>query len=96
MVLAVSLLPTGALAQGAQELEPATAPFGDPMTCAAFEKLDSLGRVQALSTIEPLGGEVNPDDPAESEGWSQSVSEACQGHPERPLEEAAREALQTP
>jgi hypothetical protein len=58
--------------------------------------MDSVGRAEALSTIEPLGGEVNPDDPAESEGWSRAVSEQCRGHPEKPLAEAAREALEVP
>ena len=80
----------------AQEgLAPGMLDQGGP-SCGAFEAMDSIGRAGALATIEPLGGEVNPDDPAESEGWSAAVSEKCRGHPEKPLAEAAREALAVP
>jgi len=77
----------------AQDVLAPPAALEDATTCAAFEAMDSLQRVAALSAIEPLGGEMNPADPAQSAEWVRSVAEACHGAPEKRLDAAAREAL---
>lgn len=65
----------------------------DAMTCASFLTLAVEDQVAALSTLEPLGDEMNPTDAAASKDWAATVSAACRDHPERPLPEAARDAL---
>jgi hypothetical protein len=98
-VLVLVALPWAATGQELldDELGPSpSGPLGDPTTCADYAVMDSLQQAQALSGIEPLGGEIDPADPEESAGWRESVMKACEGHPDRPLSVAAEEALRTP
>lgn len=74
---------------------PALGLADDPgaMTCATFATLPSDRQVAALSTIEPLGDEMNAADAAASEDWAAAVTAACRDHPDRLLPDAARDAL---
>jgi hypothetical protein len=65
----------------------------EAMTCADFVTLPSDRQVAALSTIEPLGDDIDAADATEAVGWAADVSDACGGHPERLLTDAARDAL---
>ena len=68
----------------------------DPDTCGAFAALDGPGRIAMLQGIEPFGDDIDPADTAAAEAWSNEVYEACAGHPDRPLSDAAATALGTP
>ena len=81
-VLVLVALPWAAAGQELleNELGPSpSGPLGDPTTCADYMVMDSRQQAQALSGIEPLGGEIDPADPAESAGWRESVMKACHG-----------------
>ena len=82
-VVALALTPGWALAQD----DPGT------MTCAQFTTLEVADQVVALSTIEPLGDEINAGDEAMAQQWAGTVTAACRDHPERLLPEAARDAM---
>jgi hypothetical protein len=62
-------------------------------TCGQFAVMDSIGRQNALTGIEPLGGSLPGSDPELVRQWENAVSAACQGQPERRLSDAAAEAL---
>jgi hypothetical protein len=86
----VAGLAAPAHAQGA--LAPAPLP-GAP-TCGAFLAIgDYPGRLQALAGIQPLGDEIDAQDEAASRQWADAVAAACEGHPDRPLADAADTAL---
>ena len=82
-------LPWPALAQTA----PAPGPQSGSTTCAAFTAMSSADRVTALSSIEPLGGELELSDPTLSAQWAATVASACAGTPDRSLSDAAAAAL---
>jgi hypothetical protein len=86
-VLALVLLAGPVAAQSA------LAPPGGGVTCGDFAKMDAAGRVEALSAIEPLGGELNDQDAEAAQQWSDEVFSACGDEPERPLADAASAAL---
>ena len=65
----------------------------DTMTCAHFAALPVDEQVAVLSTIEPLGDEMNRTDPGTSKAWAVAVGTACRDHPDRLVPEAARAAL---
>jgi hypothetical protein len=65
----------------------------DTMTCAHFAALPVDEQVAVLSTIEPLGDEMNRTDPGTSRAWAVAVGSACRDHPDRLVPEAARAAL---
>ena len=65
----------------------------DTMTCARFAALPVDDQVAVLSTIEPLGDEMNRTDPGTSKAWAAAVGTACRDHPDRLVPEAARAAL---
>lgn len=65
----------------------------DGMTCARFLTLAVDDQVAVLSTLEPLGDEMNATDAAASKDWAGAVGAACHDHPDRLLPEAARDAL---
>ena len=75
----------------AQVLEPSPLP-GAP-TCGGFTPLDQAGRLEMLTTIQPLGDEIDGEDKAAARQWSDEVAAACAGQPDRPLADAATEAL---
>lgn len=63
------------------------------MTCARFAMLDVPEQVAALSTLEPLGDDINASDTAASEQWAAAVTAACRDRADTPLPEAARDAI---
>ena len=85
-VALLALAPGLTRAQGALE---------DPsgMTCAEFSTLAVGDQVGALSTLEPFGDDMNPGDEAASKQWAATVAAACEGHPDRLLPDAARDAM---
>jgi hypothetical protein len=85
----VAAVPLPALAQTA----PAPGTQSGPTTCAQFTAMASTDQVAALSSIEPLGGELDSSDPTITAQWAAAVTSACEGHPDRALSDAAAEAL---
>ncbi|MFO1143663.1 MAG: hypothetical protein U1E59_15020 [Amaricoccus sp.] len=67
-------------------------PPGGP-SCAEFTRMDAGTRLQALASIEPLGGEINSQDPDAAQQWSDQVYSACVETPDRSLAQAAAQAL---
>jgi hypothetical protein len=63
------------------------------MSCARFTTLGVTEQVTALSTLEPLGDEINASDAAASRDWAAAVAAVCHDRPETLLPEAARDAL---
>ena len=84
----IAALPLRLLAE-----ETAAPPAGGPVTCGEFQGMDSSGQLAALSAIEPLGGEIDAQDIGASQDWAKAVGNACEGAPEKALEDAAQEAL---
>ncbi len=84
-------MPWPTLAQTATAPAPG-APTG-PTTCAQFSAMPSTDQIAALSSIEPLGGELQSSDPTIAAQWAAAVTSACDGHPDRALSDAAAEAL---
>ena len=76
----------------AQALAPLDAGAG-AKTCGEYRALDVSGQVAALSTIEPLGDEIDAADADAAKIWAGRVAEACGDDAARPLEEAAAAAL---
>jgi hypothetical protein len=72
-------------------------PFSDalenPTTCGQYLVMDSLARIETLSTIEPGGDDLGTGDAVAAEEWAGAVATACEGHPDRALTDAARRAL---
>jgi hypothetical protein len=92
IALTLTLAALASAAFGQDVLSPDTGP-GDP-TCGRFLTLGSIeAQVQMLSTIQPLGDEIDPNDADAARQWAAEVTRACGDHADRPLEEAAREAL---
>ncbi len=67
--------------------------IGGGPTCGAFVAQDSVGQAAMLSTIQPLGDEIDPNDADATRSWAKGVADACGDDPDRPLAEAARQAL---
>ena len=63
------------------------------MTCARFTALPIDDQVAVLSTIEPLGDEMNRTDPGTSKAWAAAVGTACRDQADGLVPEAARAAL---
>ena len=91
VLLALALAATAAPARAQSVLEPSPLP-GAP-TCGGFMALDSAGRLEMLTTIQPLGDEIDAEDANAARQWSGEVAAACAGQPDRPLADAATEAL---
>jgi hypothetical protein len=89
--LTVTLAGFASAASAQAVLSPDTGP-GDP-TCGRFVTLDSLEQIEMLSTIQPLGDEIDASDADAARQWAAEVTRACGDHADRPLEDAAREAL---
>lgn len=85
VALALAAVPGWAVAQEAS--------MGGPVACGAFVTMDSTEQLAVLSAIEPLGGEIDPEDVAASQDWARDVTKACAGKPDRTVEDAARAAL---
>jgi hypothetical protein len=92
-MLMLALLAPAAFGQELLGNELAPAPGMGAPKCGEFVTLDSLEQVRMLSTIQPLGDEIDPNDADASRQWAAEVTAACGDHPDRPLAEAAREAL---
>ncbi|MFO1208605.1 MAG: hypothetical protein U1E40_05195 [Amaricoccus sp.] len=67
-------------------------PPGGP-SCDEFTRMDAGTRLQALASIEPLGGEINGQDADAAQQWSDQVFSACVSNPDRSVAQAAAEAL---
>jgi hypothetical protein len=92
IVLALALIGATAsptLAQNALSPDPLLA----GTTCGEFAGMDSAARRQALSAVEPLGGELTEADPVLVRQWADEVAATCANHPDRPLSDAAARAL---
>jgi hypothetical protein len=88
-LLALTLVSTAA---GAQDtLSPGTGP--NPTTCAQFSAMTPAARLDMLSTMQPFGDDMDPNDLAASEQWTATVAAACADHPDRSLVDAARDAM---
>ena len=85
--LALASLAAPAVAQSA------LTPPGGGVSCGDFAKMDAAGRIEALSAIEPLGGEINDQDADAAQQWSDQVYAACGDDPARALDDAASAAL---
>jgi hypothetical protein len=69
-------------------------PGAGAVTCGEFTALDTVPqRLAMLSTVQPFGDDIEPSDQNASEQWAATVTAACAGHPDRPLADAAREAM---
>jgi hypothetical protein len=75
------------------QIEFSRGPEEGAVTCGQFAVMDSLQQQAALSALEPLGGEMPDADPQLAGQWAASVGEACAGHPDRLLLDAATAAL---
>jgi hypothetical protein len=91
--LTFALLAPAAFGQDALQGELAPDPGMDAPTCGRFETLDSAGQIGMLTAIQPLGDEIDPSDADAARQWAAEVSRACGGRADRPLADAAREAL---
>jgi hypothetical protein len=87
LALALVALAAPALAQVSPD------PLPGATTCGAFTAMDSAARLQALTATQPLGDDLGGADPALAGQWADEVAAACAGHPERPLADAAAQAL---
>jgi len=84
---------TAASGQATLQDELAPEPGADAPRCGEFVTLDSLRQIQVLSTIQPLGDEIDPNDADAARQWADEVTRACGDHRDRPVADAAREAL---
>ncbi|HRW16900.1 MAG: hypothetical protein KDJ78_13790 [Rhodobacteraceae bacterium] len=84
-----ALLPWTAMAQ----INFSHGPEEGAVTCGQFVVMDSVGQMQALTAVEPIGGEMPDADPALAAQWAATVNAACTGHPDRLLQDVAVEAL---
>ena len=67
-------------------------PPGGP-SCDEFTRMDAGTRLQALASIEPLGGEINGQDADAAQQWSDQVFSACVSNPDRSVAQAAADRL---
>jgi hypothetical protein len=89
---AVALMGTAAIPASAQDsLDPAPGPGA--VNCGQFSVMDSIAQIDALSSIEPFGDDMEASDSSASEDWAKEVTAACAGHPDMPLVDAARAAM---
>ncbi len=65
----------------------------DPDTCGAYVALDDAARIEVLTTIEPFGDDLDAEDAGAARQWADAVAAACDGHPDRPLSDAAAAAM---
>ena len=72
---------------------PALAQTAMPDTCGGFLPLDTAARIEVLTTIQPFGDDIDAADQNAASQWAGEVAAACEGHPDRPLTEAAASAL---
>jgi hypothetical protein len=86
LVLALALAPP-ALAQQTPEA------VLNPETCGVYLAMDEAARIGFLTTIEPVGDDINAADQRTARQWAADVAEVCEGAPERLLSDAATEAL---
>ena len=93
LTLSLTLLAPAAFGQDALQDELAPDPGMDAPRCGQFVTLDSLAQIQMLSTIQPLGDEIDPNDASAARQWAAEVTRACGDDRDRPLADAAREAL---
>jgi hypothetical protein len=93
LVLALALVGTMALPAHPQNaLGPDPGPGA--VTCGDFTALDTVEqRLAMLSGIQPFGDDMEPSDQNASEQWAATVTAACADHPDRPLADAAQEAM---
>lgn len=68
-------------------------PGMDTPLCGAFDALDVDGQIRMLTAIQPLGDEIEAGDHDAARQWAAEVATACGGKADRPLADAAREAL---
>ena len=94
-IIAAILLPlaSAGFGQDALQNELAPDPGMDAPTCGHFQTLDFPGQIGLLSAIQPLGDEIDPSDADAARQWATEVAQACGDHADRPLADAAREAL---
>jgi hypothetical protein len=90
LVLALALIAAGAPA-------PAQSPDAvlNPDTCGAYTAMDTAGRIQVLTTIEPFGDDIDAEDQDAARQWADEVAAACANHPDRLLTDAAAAAMST-
>lgn len=93
LTLSLAVLAPAAFGQDTLQDELAPDPGMDAPKCGQFVTLDSLAQIQMLSAIQPLGDEIDPNDAAAAEQWAAEVTRACGNHGDRPLADAARQAL---
>jgi hypothetical protein len=89
-VLAGFLAGAGVVA--AQSLAPLDSGPG-VKTCGDYRKLAVAEQVSVLSTIEPLGDELDAADDDAAKIWAGRVADACGDDVDRPLADAAAAAL---
>jgi hypothetical protein len=70
-----------------------TAVPGESVNCGEYAAMSPAERVQALQSVEPVGGELADADPALVEQWAGEVAATCGGDTDRPLDDAAAQAL---
>jgi hypothetical protein len=92
-LLSLMLTAPAAFAQGSVADAMAPDPGMDAPTCGRFVTVDSLEQAQMLRGIQPLGDEIDPNDETAAQQWAAEVTRACGDHGDRPLADAAREAL---
>ncbi len=90
-LVAIALAAAAAAAPALAQSPLAPAPGG--VSCGDFTRMDAAGRIEALSAIEPLGGEINNQDADAAQQWSNEVYKACGDDPARALADAAASAL---
>jgi hypothetical protein len=82
-----------ALAAAAPAVAQSPSSLLDPDTCGAYVALDDPARIQMLTTIEPFGDDIDAEDQDAAMQWADEVGAACDGHPNRPLSDAAIAAM---
>ena len=73
--------------------ELASDPGMEAPLCGKFDTLDVDGQIQMLTEVQPLGDEIEAGDRDAARQWAAEVAQACGGRADRPLADAAREAL---
>jgi hypothetical protein len=65
----------------------------DPTTCAAFLTMGPIEQRDALRALPVAGDAIDFSDATATNTWIREVEAACNGHGDRPLVDAATEAL---
>ncbi|HYI83096.1 MAG TPA: hypothetical protein VEX11_07800 [Acetobacteraceae bacterium] len=92
-ILSLLLTAPAAFGQGSVADAMAPDPGMDGPTCGRFVSVDSLQQAEMLRGIQPLGDEIDASDGQATRQWAAEVTRACGDHGDRPLADAAREAL---